>query len=245
MERRPLVAANLKMNDLPEGALEEDSPFRERGNADVIAIPTFLDIDKCIGKYIITGAQYGGRFDVAEGAYTGDISMQMLYDRRVRYVLCGHSERRELHNESNDNVIEQAVAVLKHNMHPIICVGENSEQRKTGKEKDVVSEQLAGFPFNSVSYTVAYEPIWAIGEKALRAATPEEAEEMHAYIRSLLDEEHRAVTRILYGGSVKPNDEAGKMIRQPNIDGFLVGGCSLQLDKFKGILDIVNEATGE
>ena len=232
------------MNDLPNGALSKDSPYRERGTVDVIAFPTILDLEQCIEDRIITGAQYGVPHPEASGAFTGDVSIQMLADHGVRYVLCGHSERREKHDETNEYVIEQAIATLEAGMHPIICVGETAEERKAGQQEEVVQAQLKGLPVSSDGYTIAYEPVWAIGDNALRAATPEEAQEMHAFIRSLLDAKHQPTVRILYGGSVKP-ENAEDLLSQPDIDGALVGGASLKLDAFKGIVDAAEKLTKE
>ncbi|MBU0766520.1 triose-phosphate isomerase [Patescibacteria group bacterium] len=234
--RKLLIAGNLKMNRLPEGALEDDSPYREGSNVDVIAIPTLLDIQSCIDARIITGAQIGQCHNETTGAHTGDISMQMLADSGVRYVLCGHSERREFYGETDEDVAAQAIAALDANIHPIICVGESSKEREAEKHEKVIKRQINVLPLES-DITIAYEPIWAIGENALRAATPEEAQTMHSFIRSLLPEDKRESTRILYGGSMKAAN-AKELLSQPDIDGGLIGGASLQLEEFRGIVQI-------
>lgn len=245
MERKPLVAANLKMNDLPEGALEEDSPYRERGDVDVIVFATYLDIQQCLDSQLITGAQLGQCHPEPKGAFTGDVSMQMLDKLGVRYVICGHSERRKNHGETNEDVKLQAIAALEANIHPVICVGETKKERDAGKEKEVVKAQLEGFPLNSEGYTIAYEPVWAIGEDADRPATPEEAQEMIEYIRSLLPKERRKEVRILYGGSVKPDQESEETLRKPDVDGFLVGGASLKLKEFRQIVEMTARVAAE
>ena len=242
--RKLLIAANLKMNRLPDGALDDDSPYRETGNVDVIAIPTLLDMQRCLDAQIITGAQVGHCHNESIGAHTGDISMQMLADAGVRYVLCGHSERREFHGETDEDVAAQAIAALDANLHPIICVGESREEREAEKHKEVVKRQISVLPLES-DITIAYEPVWAIGDNALRAATSEEAQEMHAFIRSLLSKERQAITRILYGGSLKKKN-AQELLSQPDIDGGLIGGASLKLkEEFAEIVKIAQELSQE
>lgn len=232
--RKLLIAANLKMNRLPEGALEDNSPYREGANVDVIAMPTLLDIQSCIDARIMTGAQVGQCHNETTGAHTGDVSMQMLADTGVRYVLCGHSERREFHDETNEDVAAQAIAALDANIHPIVCVGESEDQREANEQEVVVKKQISVLPLES-DITIAYEPVWAIGTG--KTATPRQAQEMHAFIRSLLPEDKRNSTRILYGGSMKP-DNAQDLLSQPDIDGGLIGGASLKLDAFGEIVKI-------
>jgi len=233
--RKPLIAANIKMNNLPEGALNEDSPFRERGEADVIVIPSMMDIQRCLDARLITGAQNGDASEKPYGAFTGSIGMKMLADRGVRYVLCGHSERRKA-GETNKQVIEKAIAALEAKIHPIICVGETISDRRKNRQEEVVSSQLDGIPFSSDGLTIAYEPVWAIGTNI--TASPEDAQHMHAFIRSMMDNERGKLVRILYGGSVKPDRVSEQMIAMDDIDGFLVGGSSLILEDFRKIVDI-------
>jgi len=236
--RRLLIAANLKMNRLPDGALDDDSPYREGANVDVIAIPTMLDMQRCLDARIITGAQVGQCHNETTGAHTGDISMQMLADAGVRYVLCGHSERREFHGETDEDVAAQAIAALDANIHPIVCVGETEAQREASEQEKVVKKQLSLLPLES-DITIAYEPVWAIGTG--KTATPEQAQEMHAFIRSILPEDKRESTRILYGGSMKAAN-AKELLSQPDIDGGLIGGASLKLEEeFREIVRIAEE----
>ena len=232
MARTPLIAANWKMNPIPEGALEHDSPYQSHASFDVFVFPTFLDLGACMEAKLLTGAQYG-HFE-KDGAHTGDISIAMLSKLGCRSVLCGHSERRQGHGETNEIVIEQVIAALEENMHPIICVGENEKERDAGKEKEIVAEQLKLLP-KEAEVTIAYEPIWAIGTG--KTATPEQAQEMHAYIRSLMPEGTRDNIRILYGGSMKP-ENAEELLCQPDIDGGLIGGASLKPEQFKEIVEI-------
>ncbi len=233
--RRPLIAANWKMFPLPEGALDNDSPYRERGDMDIVVFPTFLDIKECIHARLITGGQTG--HNEPSGAHTGDVSMQHLADAGCRYVLCGHSERRAEHGETDEMVAAQVIAALESRMHPIVCVGETAAERKAGTQHAVIERQMSGLPLAS-DLTVAYEPVWAIsgGDTSTKAATPEDAEEMHAFIRSLLPEEKREATRILYGGSVKP-ENAAALFAQPDIDGGLVGAASLDPAAFQSIVE--------
>jgi len=231
MSRTPLIAANWKMNPVPSGALDHDSPYQTHASVDVMVFPSFIDLKECVDAKLTTGAQYG-HWEVS-GAHTGDVSMKMIADAGCRSVLCGHSERRQHHGEDNDTVIEQVIAALEVGLHPILCIGETEEERDAGKEKDVVKAQLALLP-PETEITIAYEPVWAIGTG--KTATPEQAQEMHAYIRSLLPESVRDSMRILYGGSMKP-ENAAELLAQEDIDGGLVGGASLQPDSFRAIID--------
>ncbi len=235
--RKLLIAANLKMNPLPEGALQVDSPYRERADIDIVIFPSFLDIAACREAKFLLGGQYGHPENA--GARTGDISMAMLAAAGCRYVLCGHSERRQYHGETGKDIVEQVIAALEVNIHPIICVGETEKERHTGEEKKVIENQLKGLPLES-AITIAYEPVWAIGTG--KTASPQDAEEMHAFIRSLLPEDKQEETRILYGGSMKP-ENAEELLQQPNIDGGLIGGASLKLDQFARIVEIAATMT--
>ncbi|MBM3231230.1 triose-phosphate isomerase [Candidatus Peregrinibacteria bacterium] len=230
--RTPLIAANWKMNPAPAGALGTSSPYRTHAAVDVIVFPSFLDLKECLAAKLIAGPQFASPEE--PGAHTGDVSMTMIKTLGCRYVLCGHSERRADHGETDADVAAQVIAALERGMHPVVCVGESQEQRKAGKEKSVVKKQLAGLPLES-DITIAYEPVWAIGTG--KTATPADAQEMHAYIRSLLPENRRNGTRILYGGSMKP-ENAEELLKQPDIDGGLVGGASLKPDDFGKIVEI-------
>jgi triosephosphate isomerase len=178
---------------------------------------------------LITGAQYGRA--EASGAFTGDVSMAMLAKLGCRYVLCGHSERRKFHHETDSMVAEQAVAALEAKLHPIVCVGETAEEREKGKEKDVVLKQIKGLPSG---ITIAYEPVWAIGTG--KTATPKDAQDMHAWIRKHLPRDQQDTTRILYGGSMNAAN-AEELLKQDDIDGGLIGGASLKPADFKAIVD--------
>jgi triosephosphate isomerase len=176
------------------------------------------------------------------GAFTGEISAEMLKDVGVSYVILGHSERRQLFHETDAGVNEKIGAVLKAGMLPIVCVGETLAEREAGKTLDVVSTQVRGClkGFSAVDgarFVLAYEPVWAIGTG--KTATARQAQEVHAHIRGLLTELWSAETgqqvRIQYGGSVKP-ENAAELLSQPDIDGALVGGASLKVADFAGIV---------
>jgi triosephosphate isomerase len=178
-----------------------------------------------------------------EGAHTGEVTASMLRDVGARYVILGHSERRQLYAETDSMVNRKLQAALESELIAIMCVGESLEQREQGIAEKVVSGQLTGGLSGLTAsdldpIIVAYEPVWAIGTG--RTATPEQAQEMHAFIRRVFAERHsddaaRAL-RILYGGSVKPENISGLM-NQPDIDGALVGGASLQADSFAKIVN--------
>ena len=236
---RPLIAANWKMNPHPA----ELDAFKSTESADAIVFPTFLDLKECIGAGLTVGAQFGHHDDF--GPNTGDISMKMISDLGCSHVLCGHSERRQYHGESDEFVAEQAKAALANGLHPIICVGETDEERKAGKEKDVVKSQIktviekCEMRNAKCEITIAYEPVWAIGTG--NTATPEDAQNMHAFIRSLLEGlriSHFDI-RILYGGSMKP-ENCEELLKQPDIDGGLVGGASLDAEKFGEMMKIAS-----
>ena len=233
--RRLLIAANWKMNPAPSGALESDSPYQTHSAVDVVVFPTFLDLRDCIDAKILTGPQYG---HVEEhGAHTGDVSLKMCKDLGCVYALCGHSDRRGEHGETSEQVAAQVIAALEVGLHPIVCVGETLKEKKAGKTEDVVSAMLHPLPLES-DITIAYEPVWAIsrGDPNTPAATAEDAEAMHALIRSMLPDDRKEETRILYGGSMKP-ENAEELLRQPNIDGGLVGGASLKPEAFREVVE--------
>lgn len=239
MSRRFLIAANWKMHPIPDGALEHDAPYQSHSDVDIEVFASTADLKACVDAKIVTGAQCAR--PEAEGAFTGDTSMRTVADIGCRSVLCGHSERRRYHSETDEFIAQQAIAALEHNLHPIVCIGETEQQRDAGKEKEVVAAQMKLLPVDS-QITVAYEPVWAIGTG--NTATPEQAQEMHAYIRSLVPENRRDHIRILYGGSMKP-ENARELLRQPDIDGGLVGGASLKPDTFADIVHIASELAAE
>lgn len=231
MTRTPLIAANWKMNPPPQGWDTEDSPYRSRNGVDVAVFPATLDIAACVEKFLVTGGQAAR--PEATGAFTGDVSMRMLANHGCRHVLCGHSERRMHHHETNEYIAAQAKSALEAGLVPVVCVGETADEREMGKAEDVVRTQLQAVE-SLEAMVIAYEPVWAIGTG--KTASPADAQQMHAFIRSLLPEAHAESVRILYGGSVKPAT-AAELIAQPDIDGFLVGGASLVPQDFRTIID--------
>ena len=233
--RRPLIAANWKMNPHPA----ELDAFKSTESADAIVFPTFLDLKECIDAGLTVGAQFGHHDDF--GPNTGDISMKMISDLGCSHVLCGHSERRQYHGETNDDIAAQTCAAITHKLYPVICVGETDEERKAGKEKDVVKRQIDAVlkVIDDAEVTWAYEPVWAIGTG--NTATPEDAQAMHKFIRSLLTAHSSQLeaVRILYGGSMKPGN-CEELLKQPDIDGGLVGGASLEPEKFSEMINIAS-----
>lgn len=229
------------MHEPPAGWSDGDSPYRRTDAAEVMVFPSVIDIAACVDAGLTTGAQCG--HPQTEGAFTGDICMKMLAGHGCRYVLCGHSERRQHHHESDEFIAEQVAAAINVGMIPILCIGETADERELGQAEEVVKRQLHAvlhhsefFMLNS-AFVIAYEPVWAIGSG--KNATAAEAQEMHAFIRSLLPADIRGDLRIIYGGSVK-DDNAAELIAQPDIDGFLVGGASLVPEEFRAIVATVS-----
>ncbi len=227
-----MIAANWKMFAMPEGALATNSPYRPHPDVDVTVFSTFLDLRACIAAGLVTGAQRGDPDPAGYGARTGDVSMQLLKDAGCRCVLCGHSERRRYHEETDQMVANQVIVALQAGLCPIVCIGETDEERRMGQEKNVVRAQLSLLPLEA-DFTIAYEPVWAIGTG--QNATPEQAQQMHAYIRSLLPEKRRTAIRVIYGGSVTA-DNAAELLRQPDVDGALVGMASRKPEEFAAIV---------
>mgnify|MGYP002725590117 CR=1 FL=1 len=235
--RKLLIAGNWKMNPTPlppEALRGESSPYQPRSDIDVVVFPTYLDLQSCIDAKILCGTQHGHTEE--HGAHTGDISLKMCKDLGCLYALCGHSDRRSEHEETSEQVAAQVIAALEYGLHPVVCIGETLEEKNAGKTEDVIKDMMAPLPLES-DITIAYEPVWAIsrGDPNTPAATPDDAQKMHAFIRSLLPEDRRSVTRILYGGSMKP-DNAEELLSQPDIDGGLIGGASLKPDQFGEII---------
>ena len=252
--RKKIVAANWKMNMLQAEAAEfiKDLLLEigDMSAVEVVIIPPFTAIAKVVealgkAQNIKVGAQ--NMYWEHTGAFTGEISAPMLRDLFVRYVVLGHSERRQLFGETDDIVNRKVRAALEATLRPIVCVGETLEQRERGSVEKILSLQLrgslAGLKSKDLQETViAYEPVWAIGTG--RNATPEQAQEAHAFIRQTLRELSSASTadriRIQYGGSVKV-DNARTLMSQPDIDGALVGGASLDPRTFARIVQAAGE----
>ncbi len=233
--RRLLIAANWKMHAPPAGWDAPDSPYRAREDIDVIVFATFLDLQRCIAAGLRTGAQCARPEEC--GAFTGDICMEMVKKIGCSYVLCGHSDRRQFHGETDAFVAEQAKAAVKVGLIPIVCIGENAEERKAKKTEEVLRRQLKPLKF-SADIILAYEPVWAIsrGNGNTSAASADEAERVHAFIRSLLPSPLQQKIRILYGGSMKAAN-AAELLGKENIDGGLVGNASLKSEEFGKIVE--------
>jgi len=213
-------------------------------NVDVAVAPpsVYLDaVSQAIrGTKVALAAQ--NMYHEANGAFTGEISASMLLDLGCKYVILGHSERRHILGETDAEVNRKVIAALAAGLFPIVCVGETLDERESGQTQSVVQRQfdgsLAGLSNEQMSdVVIAYEPVWAIGTG--KVATPDQAEEVHADLRRLLESRYNSQVassmRIQYGGSVKP-ENAGKLLSQPNIDGALVGGASLKVESFLGII---------
>ena len=255
MARRKLIAGNWKMNmTSAEGAqlikdikaqFGAECPCTAANKPDVLVCPPFTSIAAVIeaakGTCFNVGAQ--NMHWEEKGAYTGEISGNMLNELGVTYVIIGHSERRQYFGETDETVNKRTKAALKHNIKPVICVGETLKQRQAGETLAVIENQvrealkdLTAEDMKNV--TIAYEPVWAIGSGL--AATNEDAQEVHAMIRGLLKKLYEATsvaeeTRILYGGSMNDANAAG-LLAQPDIDGGLIGGAALKPDKFATII---------
>jgi triosephosphate isomerase len=244
---RKLIAGNWKMNTDRAGAIKLARAIVGRAGmysaVDLLICPPSVYLspvaDIVKSTKVALGAQ--NMYHEANGAFTGQTSATMLLDLGCSYVILGHSERRHILKETDADVNKKTLAALKAGLVPIVCVGELLAEREAGQTTAVIRRQfegsLAGVSPDDIAKTViAYEPVWAIGTG--KVATPAEAAEVHADLRRLLVErynnESAAKVRILYGGSVKASN-AGELLAQPNIDGALVGGASLNADEFLGI----------
>ena len=248
--RKKIVAGNWKMNlNLQEGvalakelkeALAADKP-----NCDVVICTPFIHL-ACVAKELegsVIGLGAENCADKEKGAYTGEVSAEMVKSTGAQYVILGHSERREYYKETPEILKEKVLLAQKNGLKVIFCIGESLAEREANKQNEVVKAELEGSVFNLAEedfrkIIIAYEPIWAIGTG--KTATAEQAEEIHAYIRSIIAEKYgQAVaddTSILYGGSCKASN-APELFAKPDIDGGLIGGASLKCADFKGIID--------
>ena len=222
------------MNPAPKGFDVPSGPYQPIQGVEVVVFPSFLDLKTCIDARIHTGAPFGR--PEPTGAFTGDVSMAMAAAIGCKYALCGHSDRRRFHSESDSFIAEQATAALAAGLIPVICIGETEEEHDNGTSKEVVMRQLKAIP--EAVTIIAYEPVWAIsrGDPNKPAATPQDAQQMHALIRSLLPKNRQAQTRILYGGSMKGSN-AAELLALPDVDGGLIGGASLKPDEFRKIVE--------
>ena len=248
MARKIIIAGNWKMNkSASEGkTLVEDLKGRVSSfnDVDIVVCPPFTTLAAVVkaaeGSNIKVGAQ---NVHWAEnGAFTGEISAAMLKEAGAEYVIIGHSERRQYFGETDETVNKRLKAALAAGLKPIVCIGELLDEREGGKTEAVLDKQIkAGFagltPLDMNKIVIAYEPVWAIGTG--KTATPEMAEETHAYIRKVLAGLFGGTTaeamRIQYGGSMKA-DNAAELMKQPDIDGGLIGGASLKADSFADLI---------
>lgn len=247
--RKLLIAGNWKMNlNSAEASELAEAVVSQVGTQMEVAVclcPTFTSLEtvsqKVVDSNIALGAQ--NMYFETSGAYTGEISAEMLRHLFVSFVIIGHSERREYFGESDATVNQKVLAALNASLKPIVCIGETLEERESGQLEAVIERQLKGAMVNTTpdhadQLVIAYEPVWAIGTG--KTATPEDAEAVHAYIRRLLAEtlgaEAAAKVRILYGGSMKP-ENAEALLSQKNIDGGLIGGASLKAHAFTTIVE--------
>jgi len=248
MSRKKIIAANWKMYKTPEQSrqfMNEFAPLVAGHSRDEIVIcPPFVDIaavlEKTAGTAIEVGAQ--NMYWEKEGAFTAEISGEMLIAAGCKWVILGHSERRQYFGESDDTVNRRLKVALEAGLAPIVCIGEVKEEREAGVTEDVLRRQCSR-AFSSISarkaakMAIAYEPVWAIGTGL--TATPEMANQAHQLIRqeasNVFGAEYAQQLRILYGGSVKP-ENAHDLLSQEEIDGALVGGASLKPDSFSKIV---------
>ena len=245
--RTPLIAGNWKMNTESSSAAELVRGIAAQADqisgAELLVCPPspylILVRDTIGGAAVGLGGQ--NMYHETSGAFTGETSPQMLADIGAQYVILGHSERRHIFGENDQAVNKKTHAALAAGLRPIVCVGELLEEREAGQTAEVIRQQfegsLANVSADQIQATViAYEPVWAIGTG--KVATPDEAEEVHADLRKQLTDCYNAevadAVRILYGGSVKP-DNAAELLGQPNIDAALIGGASLKVEDFLAI----------
>ena len=254
MKRKPIIAANWKMHMTPQETEEFFRSFARlmgnRNSVETVIAPPYVSLQAA-------ASAIGDRDNIAlaaqnmspepAGAFTGEVSARMIKELSCTYVILGHSERRALFGETDDIIQKKVVAAHEARLKPILCVGESLEERDAGKLEEVLRTQLtAGFRemnrTRAADTVVAYEPVWAIGTG--RTASPEQAQEAHAFIRKMLTElfdgETAARIRIQYGGSVKPGNML-ELISQEDVDGALVGGASLEPESFHGIVKAAEE----
>lgn len=254
--RKKLIAGNWKMNLGPVsavGLLKDLNQALENQSvsSEVVVCPPYVSLHQAVSELQTSPVSVGAQnvHYEASGAYTGEVSPQMLKEAGCSYVIVGHSERREYFSEDDELVARKVKSALKEGLNVILCVGETLEQRKSGDQERVVTRQLKAVTDQldadlASRLVIAYEPVWAIGTG--ETATPEQAQEMHAHIRSRiassLGEELSTSIRILYGGSMKPAN-ADDLLGQPDVDGGLIGGASLDADSFVKIVEIAEKIT--
>ena len=249
MARKLIIAANWKMNKGPSATaefLESFLPGTEQVSdaCDMVVAPPFVSIPAAAALLAdsVVGISAQNVSDREEGAFTGEISTSMLVEVGVEYVILGHSERRAIYGEGDELINAKVLKALGAGLRPIFCIGETLEERESGQLEGVLRRQVSGgladlTSENMEDVVVAYEPVWAIGTGV--TATPSQAQEAHAFVRTLIGEQFggqvAASTRIQYGGSVKPGNSA-ELMAQEDIDGALVGGASLEAGSFRDLI---------
>lgn len=247
--KRPLIAGNWKMFTDPDSAArlagELKTGFSACDWADVLVCPPFTSIPAVVSTLTGSMIEVGGQnlYRESEGAFTGEVSGSMLSGSGCKWVIIGHSERRTYFSESNGEIFSKIKAAIASGLRPLVCIGESLENRESNQTAKVVKTQIIeglGGLKELGNLTIAYEPVWAIGTG--RNATPGQAQEVHRFIRDLISEnwgtDAAASMRLLYGGSVKP-ENAGSLWAEEDIDGFLVGGASLKAESFIRIAQAV------
>jgi triosephosphate isomerase len=244
--RKPLMAANWKMHKTAAETAAFFHAFRPApSHADIVVCPPFVNLPAAVAAAPSGSIEIGAQdvFWLTEGAYTGEVSAPMLAAIGCRWVIIGHSERRQYFGETDETVLKKIIAAVDAGLRPIVCVGERLEEREANAMETVCAAQFAQgiAPLDAAQFahvSIAYEPIWAIGTG--KTATPEIAEAAHhflrASIRACFGAELAGACRILYGGSVKP-DNIKALMAQPDIDGALVGGASLDPASFASIVN--------
>lgn len=246
-----LIAGNWKMNGGPVEAAQLLTELKQKLRnkdleSEVLVCPPYVSIQLAYNEMKETPVKIGAQNIYFEdnGAFTGEISASIVKEAGCEYVIVGHSERREYFGDTDEIIAKKVKKGIKTGLNVILCVGEKLEQRKNGNHQKVVMEQLQAVidhltEEDAERLTIAYEPVWAIGTG--ETATPEQAQEMHLFIRNFLSELWSTMklsgVRILYGGSMKPQN-AEELLRQPDVDGGLIGGASLKADSFYKIIDI-------
>lgn len=249
--RKNIVAGNWKMNTTVEEAVALAEGVKKavaegkKSNAEVVIAPPFVNLSEVAkvieGTDIVLASQNCA--DQKGGAYTGEVSVDMLAAVGVKAVILGHSERREYYKEGNETLTKKVALVLEKGMTPIFCIGEVLAEREAGKHFNVVKEQIEGGLFNLSAedfskVVIAYEPVWAIGTGV--TASSDQAQEIHEFIRKTLADKYGAEvadnTTILYGGSCKPTN-AQELFGKADVDGGLIGGASLKAEDFLGIIN--------
>ena len=245
--RKKIVAGNWKMNTLPAEGVELAKGVAA-GRKDVcdcvtlIVCPPFTHLSSVIETLKGSNVEVGAQDCATEvkGAYTGEVSAEMIAALGCKYVILGHSERRQYYGETSETLNKKMARAYENNLTPIYCVGENLEEREAGRHFDVCKDQIEEVVFNLTeeqfaNLVIAYEPVWAIGTG--KTATADQAEEIHAYIREVLRSKFGAKAEecpILYGGSCKPSN-AEEIFSKENVDGGLIGGAALKAEDFIGI----------